>query len=206
MRAQDPLDAAGKVLRFDDHGTPPPDNPFVGRADHLPEVYSLGHRNVAGLALHPLTGQLWAAEFGPQGGDEVNIVLPGRNYGWPLVSYGRAYTGVRVAEQWWRDGMETAAIVWLPSISPGGMTFYTGERFPSWKGNLFVAALMVGRIERTGRLERVVLNDAGEEIRRESLLTELGQRIRDVRQGPDGHIYLLTDEDDGALLRIEPVE
>jgi glucose/arabinose dehydrogenase len=206
MRAQDPADPAGKILRFREDGTPPPDNPFIGRDGHLPELYSLGHRNATGLAFHPRTGELWAAEYGPQGADEVNVVLPGRNYGWPIVSYGRAYTGPRVTEQWSRDGMELPAIVWLPSISPAGMSFYTGERFTAWRGNLFVAALMVGRIERTGRIERIVFNAAAEEIRRESLLTELGQRIRDVRQGPDGYLYVLTDEDDGALLRIEPVE
>lgn len=205
MRAQDPSDPAGKILRFRDDGTPAPDNPFVGRAGHLPEIYSIGHRNPTGLALHPRSGQLWAAEYGPQGGDEVNVIVPGRNYGWPVVSYGRAYDGPRVSERWWRDGIETPEIVWLPSISPSGMTFYTGDRFPAWQGNLFVAALMVGRIERTGRIERVVFNDAGEEIRRESILTELRQRIRDVRQGPDGLLYVLTDEDEGALLRIEPV-
>jgi aldose sugar dehydrogenase len=204
IRAQDPADPAGKILRLRDDGTPPPDNPFAGRAGHLPEVYSLGHRNATGLAFHPRTGQLWAAEYGPQGADEVNIILPGRNYGWPLVSYGRAYTGERVADQWWREGMEVPEIVWLPSISPAALAFYTGDRFLAWRGNLFVAALMVGRIERTGRLERIVFNDAGEEIRRESILSELRQRIRDVRQGPDGLIYLLTDEEEGAVLRIEP--
>jgi len=204
MRAQDTSDPAGKILRFRDDGTPPPDNPFVGREGFLPEIYSLGHRNPTGLAFNPRSGELWAAEYGPQGGDEVNAVRPGRNYGWPVVSYGRAYNGPRVSEQWWREGMEPPEIVWLPSISPAGMTFYTGERLPAWRGNLFIAALMVGRIERTGRLERVVFNDAGEEIRRESILTELRQRIRDVRQGPDGFLYVLTDEDEGAILRIEP--
>jgi glucose/arabinose dehydrogenase len=190
-RAQDPADPAGKILRLRDDGTAPEDNPFAGPM---------------GLTLHPLTGELWAAEHGPQGGDEVNVILPGRNYGWPLVSYGREYTGARVSERPWSEGMEQPAVVWVPSISPSGMTFYTADRFPAWRGNLFVGALMVGRIERTGRLERVVLNEAGEEIRRESILTELRQRIRDVRQGPDGLIYVLTDESPGALLRLEPVE
>jgi glucose/arabinose dehydrogenase len=205
-RAQDPADPAGKILRLRDDGTAPADNPFVGRAGYLPEMYSLGHRNPMGLAFHPETGELWAAEHGPQGGDEVNVILPGRDYGWPVVSYGREYTGRRVTEVPWREGIEPPAIVWLPSVSPSGMIFYTAERFPAWRGNLFVGALMVGRVERTGRLERIVLNEAGQEIRRESILSELRQRIRDVRQGPDGLIYLLTDEDDGALLRIEPVE
>jgi glucose/arabinose dehydrogenase len=159
-----------------------------------------------GLAFHPVTGELWAAEHAPQGGDEVNVILPGRNYGWPVVSFGREYSGPRIAERPWLEGMEQPTIVWLPSIAPSGLTFYTGDRFPGWKGNLFVGSLMVGRIERTGHVERVVLNEAGEEIRREAILTELRQRIRDIRQGPDGMIYVLTDEAEGALLRIEPVE
>ena len=204
QRAQDPGDHAGKILRLRDDGTAPSDNPFVGRSGYLPEIYSLGHRNPMGLAFHPVTGELWAAEHAPQGGDEVNIVLPGRNYGWPVVSYGREYSGQRVSGRPWREGMEQPVIVWLPSVGPSGMIFYTGDRFPGWHGNLFVGSLMVGRIERTGHLQRIVLNERGEEIRRESILTELRQRIRDVRQGPDGLIYLLTDEEDGALLRIEP--
>lgn len=204
LRAQDPMDTSGKILRLLDDGTPPDDNPFVDRPGYLPEIYSLGHRNPMGLAFHPVTGELWAVEHGAQGGDEANVILPGRNYGWPVVSFGREYSGPRISEQWWREGMETPAVVWLPSIAPSGMMFYTGDRFPGWIGDLFVGAMMVGRIERTGRIERVVLNGDGEEVRRESILTELHQRIRDIRQGPDGLIYVLTDEDDGALLRIEP--
>jgi len=203
-RAQDPADPAGKILRLRDDGSAPSDNPFIGQPDHLPELYSLGHRNVMGLALHPVTGELWAAEHAPQGGDEVNVIRPGRNYGWPLVSYGREYGGRRVSDRPWVDGMEQPVIVWLPSIAPSGMMFYTGDRFPAWRGDLFVGSMMVGRIERTGHLERIVLNDAGEEIAREAILGELRQRIRDVRQGPDGLIYLLTDEDRGALIRLEP--
>jgi len=205
-RAQDPGDPAGKILRFRDDGTAAADNPFVGQAGYLPEIFSLGHRNPMGLALHPETGELWAVEHGPQGGDEVNVILAGRNYGWPVVSYGREYTGPPVSEKPWAEGMEQPTVVWVPSIAPSGMTFYTGDRFPAWRSNLFVGALMVGRIERTGHVERIVLNEAGEEIRREAILSELRQRIRDVRQGPDGLIYVLTDEDPGALLRIEPVE
>jgi glucose/arabinose dehydrogenase len=204
LRAQDPGDHSGKILRLRDDGTAPADNPFVGRAGYLPEIFSMGHRNPMGLAFHPVTGELWAAEHGAQGGDEVNIVLPGRNYGWPVVTVGREYSGSRISEQWWREGMELPTIVWLPSIAPSGMMFYTGDRFPGWTGNLFVGAMMVGRIQRTGHIERVVLNEDGEEIGREAILTELRQRIRDIRQGPDGLIYVLTDEDAGALLRIEP--
>jgi glucose/arabinose dehydrogenase len=206
LRAQDPSDHSGKILRLRDDGTAPSDNPFVGRPGYLPEIYSMGHRNPMGMALHPVTGELWAAEHGAQGGDEVNVVLPGRNYGWPTVSFGREYSGSRISEQWWRDGMELPTIVWLPSIAPSGMMFYTGDRFPGWTGDLFVGAMMVGRVQRTGHIERVVLNADGEEIRREAILTEFRQRIRDIRQGPDGLIYVLTDEDEGALLRIEPVD
>ena len=205
LRAQDPGDPAGKILRLRDDGTAPQDNPFVGRPGYLPEIYSMGHRNPMGIDFHPETGELWAAEHGAQGGDEVNVILPGRNYGWPAVSMGREYSGGRISEQWWREGMELPTIVWLPSIAPSGMMFYTGDRFPGWTGDLFVGAMMVGRVQRTGRIERVVLNESGEEIGRESLLTEFRQRIRDIRQGPDGLIYVLTDEDEGALIRIEPV-
>jgi aldose sugar dehydrogenase len=205
LRAQDPNDYAGKVLRLRDDGGVPPDNPFTGKPDHRPEVYAMGFRNPMGLTIHPLTGAVWAHEHSVQGGDEVNIILPGRNYGWPLVSYGREYSGRRVTERPWLEGMELPEVVWIPSIAPSGMVFYTGDRFPAWRGNLFVGSLMTGRIQRTGHLERVVFNELGEEIRRESILGELRQRIRDVRQGPDGLLYLLTEEDDAALLRLEPV-
>ncbi|MBM4183979.1 MAG: PQQ-dependent sugar dehydrogenase [Gemmatimonadetes bacterium] len=203
-RAQDPTTHSGKILRLRDDGTAPADNPFVGERAYLPEIFSLGHRNPMGLALHPVTGELWAVEHGAQGGDEVNVVQAGRNYGWPLVSLGREYAGARISDRWWREGMEPPTIAWLPSIAPSGLMFYTGDRFPGWTGDLFVGAMMVGRVERTGHIERVVLNDRGEEIGREAILSELRQRIRDVRQGPDGLIYVLTDEDEGALLRIEP--
>ncbi len=206
-RAQDGRDHAGKILRLTDEGGPAPGNPFVGNPEYLPEVYSLGHRNPMGLAIHPETGELWAAEHAPQGGDEVNVVLPGRNYGWPIVSYGREYRGPRVTERWHQEGFETPTVVWLPSVAPSGIMFYTGDRFPGWTGNLFAGSLRVGRILRTGHIERVILNDEGEEVGREAILTELRQRIRDVKQGPDGLIYALTDEDEGSgvLLRIEPV-
>jgi glucose/arabinose dehydrogenase len=160
-----------------------------------------------GLAFHPVTGELWADEHAPQGGDEVNVILPGHNYGWPTVSYGRDYSGPRVSERWYQDGFDVPTVVWLPSVATSGMIFYTGDRFPGWTGNLFVGSLMEGRIQRTGHIERVVLNEDGEEVGREAILTELRQRIRDLRQGPDGFIYALTDEDEGEglLLRIEPV-
>jgi glucose/arabinose dehydrogenase len=207
-RAQDPHSHAGKILRLTDDGKPAPGNPFLGDDRYLPEIYSLGHRNPMGLAFHPETGELWADEHGPQGGDEVNIVLPGHNYGWPVVSYGRDYPGPRVSDRWYREGFDLPTIVFLPSVATSGMTFYTGDRFPGWNGNLFVGSLLTGRIQRTGHIERVILNGDAEEVGREAILTELRQRIRDVHQGPDGLIYALTDEDDGTglLLRVEPVE
>ena len=205
LRAQDPNDLLGKVLRLRDDGTVPDDNPFVGVPDHRPEVYSLGHRNHQGLAFQPGTGALWVSEHAPQGGDEINVIEAGRNYGWPIVSYSRQYGGQRMTEAPWQPGMELPAVLWVPSIAPSGLAFYDGDRFPDWKGNLFAGSLRFGGLPRTGHLERIVLNDAGQELRREWLLAELRQRIRDVRQGPDGLLYVLTDADDGAVLRIEPV-
>jgi aldose sugar dehydrogenase len=210
-RAQDPGEYAGKILRLRDDGSVPPDNPFAKRKGYLPEIYSLGHRSQVGLAVHPETGALWSTENGRQGGDEVNVVLPGRNYGWPVVSYGRDYNGARTSPTVWQDGFEPPLVVWVPSIAVTGIAFYTGDRFPAWKGNVFVGGLQRGRISRTGRLERIVLNSRGEEIRRESLLTELKKRVRDVRQGADGLLYVLVEDDasgstggETALLRIEP--
>ena len=205
-RAQDPGDTVGKLLRLHDDGSVPDDNPFVGDDRYAREIYSLGHRNQLGLDFHPETGELWAHENGPLGGDEINVIRAGRNYGWPVVSYSRQYSGSRVATRPWQEGMEQAEIVWLPSIAPSGMSFYDGDRFPSWTGNLFVGSLRTGMIRNTGHLERIVFNDRGEEQQREWLLPELRQRIRDVRQGPDGLLYVLTDADEAALLRIEPVE
>ena len=203
-RAQNPNSHGGKVLRLRDDGTAAPDNPFVGRAGYKAEIYTLGHRNSLGLTIHPDTGVVWENENGPNGGDEINMLLPGRNYGWPVVSYGRQYPGPRVSDHAWKEGMEEPLVVWLPSIGVSGMTFYSGDRFPAWKGNAFVGSMRAGELNYTGHLERVVFNEKYEELRRESLLTELRQRIRDVRQGPDGLLYVLTEEEDGALLRIEP--
>jgi len=203
-RAQDPGDYAGKIVRLRDDGTIPPDNPFVGRAGYLPAIYTMGHRNGHGLGVNPETGEIWESEQGPSGGDELNVLRPGRNYGWPLVSFGRDYWGAAISQHPSQDGMEDPVVVWLPSIGATGMTFYTGNRFPHWKRNVFVTGLREGGIPRTGQLQRVVFNDRWEELRREPLLVELKQRLRDVRQGPDGLLYVLTAEDDGALLRIEP--
>ena len=204
--AQDPSAHVGKVLRLNDDGSVPADNPFVGRPGYAPEIFSLGHRNQQGAAVHPETGMLWTSEHAPQGGDEVNVIVAGANYGWPEVSFAREYTGPRVAAEPWRPEYEQAAIAWLPSIAVTGMTFYTGTRFPAWKGNLFIGGLMSGRIRGTGHVERIALTEAGEELRREVFLAELRQRIRDVEEGPDGLVYALTDEAEGALIRIEPVD
>ena len=205
-RAQDPSSHAGKLLRLRDDGSVPEDNPFVGREGYKPEIFSMGHRNQQGLAFHPDTMMPWATEHAVQGGDELNVIEPGKNYGWPVVSYGRQYNGPRVTDRFWADGMQEPLVFWVPSIAPSGLTFYTGDRFPQWKGNLFVGSMMTGRIGRTGHLERIRFNENGEELAREWLLTELRQRIRDVKQGPDGLLYVLTEENDAALLRIEPVE
>jgi glucose/arabinose dehydrogenase len=203
--AQDPASHFGKILRLNDDGSAASDNPFAGRAGHKPELYALGIRNAMGLVVHPETGEIWESENGPQGGDEINIIKPGKNYGWPVISYGRSYSGDLtgdtgpVTAQPFAAGMEQPMLFWSPSIALSGMAFYTGDRFPEWKNSIFLGAL-VGT-----QLQRVVLNQRGLPIRRDSLIEGLGQRIREVRQGPDGLIYLLTDEVAGALLRIEPV-
>jgi glucose/arabinose dehydrogenase len=202
--AQDPMSLRGKVLRLNDDGTVPQDNPFVGRAGYRPEIFTLGHRNTLGLISHPVTGQMWQHENGPNGGDEINILLPGRDYGWPQVSFGRDYSGRRISDHPTREGIEPPLLFWVPAIAVAGMAVYTGDRFPAWKGNVFVGAMTEGRIPGTGHLQRIVFNERTEEMRRESMLREFRQRIREVREGPDGFLYLLTDEDDGALLRIEP--
>ena len=202
--AQDPMSLRGKVLRLNDDGSVPPDNPFVDRTGYRPEIYTLGHRNTLGLIVHPETGMIWQHENGPNGGDEINIILPGRDYGWPVQSFGRDYSGPRISEHPTREGIESPLVVWLPAIAVAGMAVYTGDQFPAWRGNVFVGGMTEGRIPGTGHLQRVVFNDRTEELRRESMLRELRQRIREVREGPDGFLYLLTDEDEGALLRIEP--
>jgi len=203
-QAQQTNTVYGKVLRLTDQGTVPPDNPFVGRAGTRPEIYSMGHRDQLGLTVY--RGQVLSAEHGPNGGDEVNLIQPGKNYGWPKISFGRDYQGPRISESPVAAGIEQPLVLWIPSIAPTGMTFYEGDNLaiPAWRNNLFVGSARRGEIPRTGGLERVVLNDKLEELRRESLLTELHQRIRDVRQGPDGKLYVVTDEDNGVLLRIEP--
>jgi glucose/arabinose dehydrogenase len=202
--AQDSSLYSGKIIRLRDDGSVPSDNPFVGRAGYKPEIFSLGHRNQLGLFVHPETREIWQNENGPNGGDEINIIRAGRNYGWPVVSYGRTYQGPRVSGKTQMDGMEEPLVLWIPSIAASGLTVYTGSQFPAWRGNIFVGSLRMGEIPGTGHLQRIVLNQNGEELRREMLLTELKQRVRDVRQGPDGFLYILTEEDDAALIRLEP--
>ena len=204
-RAQEGEWHSGKVLRLLDDGTPFPGNPFIGRQDYHPEIYSVGHRNQQGMAFYPLTGELWVHEHAPQGGDELNIIRSGANYGWPVVSYARDYGGARITERPWREDFEQPVVFWVPSIAPSGLMFYTGEKFSAWRNHAFVGAMRVGRYNGTGHLERIVLNENGEENAREWILEELGERIRDVRQGPDELIYLLTESADGVLLRLSPV-
>jgi glucose/arabinose dehydrogenase len=202
--AQDPMDLSGKTLRLNDDGTVPKDNPFARKKGYRPEIYTIGHRSPEGMVWHD--GKIWETEMGPNGGDEVNILEPGKNYGWPYVSLGRSYPGPYQRNQFHLDGMTDPVVSWVPSISTTGMAFYTGDKLAAWKGNLFVGGVRYGEIPGTGSLSRIVFNENMEEIRREALLTDLHQRIRDVRQGPDELLYVLTDETDGALLRIEPAE
>ncbi|MCC6202467.1 MAG: PQQ-dependent sugar dehydrogenase [Gammaproteobacteria bacterium] len=194
----------GKILRLNDDGSPAAGNPFAGVAGALPEIYSYGIRSAMGFTVHPHTGAVWEVENGPQGGDEVNVLRAGANYGWPVVSYGRDYDGKPMASVPWRQDMEPPLLSWIPSITVSSLSFYTGDRIPAWKNNLFVSAMIAGRIPGTGHLQRVVFNDNGEQ-RREQLFNDLQQRIRYVGQGPDGLLYLLTDENDGVLLRIEQI-
>ncbi|MEJ1438357.1 MAG: PQQ-dependent sugar dehydrogenase [Candidatus Sedimenticola sp. (ex Thyasira tokunagai)] len=199
-RAQRLDDHAGSVIRLHADGRVPEDNPFSGEAGIHPEIYSYGHRNPQGAALHPDSGRLWIHEHGPQGGDEVNIISAGDNYGWPVVSYGKEYgSGFSIGEGTHKSGITQPIHYWVPSIAPSGMTFYSGDKFPQWQGNLFVGSLkfqLLVRLELDG--ERIV--------KEERLLKEKFGRIRDVRNGPDGFIYLLTDSPDGLLLRLEPAD
>lgn len=195
VRAQDLETHFGKVVRLDRDGKAPPDNPFLRVPGAQPEIWSYGHRNVQGAALHPQTGELWTVEHGPKGGDELNIARAGANYGWPLVTYGVAYSGEILGVGAEREGIENPVKNWVPSIATTGLAFYTGDRLEEWRGNVFVGGLygMLVRLELEG--EKVV--------HEERLLTELKQRIRDVRQGPDGCLYVLTDSSRGRLLRID---
>jgi len=202
---QDTLSLRGKILRLNDDGSVPSDNPFVGDANYRPEIFSLGHRNSSGIAISPATGELWSAEYGPNGGDEINIIKAGLNYGWPLVSYGRDYPGPFISPVPWKEGMEGPFATFIPGISPSGLAFYTGQDFEAWTTSVFIGAMRVGQIAGTGKLVRILVDENGNERQREDLLTELHQRIRDIKMGPDGLLYLLTEEADGAVLVIKPV-
>jgi glucose/arabinose dehydrogenase len=196
-RAQDLGTHLGKIVRVNPDGSVPKDNPFVGRAGALPEIWSLGHRNAQAAALDPATGALWEIEHGARGGDEINIPEAGKNYGWPIITYGVDYSGAKIGEGTAKPGMEQPIYYWDPSIAPSGMAFYTGDKLPAWRGNLFVGAL---KAQCLVRLEL----DGAKVVKEERLLAGLGERIRDVRQGPDGLLYLLTDASSGRVLRIEP--
>ncbi|MFZ9811252.1 MAG: PQQ-dependent sugar dehydrogenase [Burkholderiaceae bacterium] len=197
-RAQKNNDHAGSVIRLHDDGRIPADNPFVSNKAYLPESFTRGNRNIQGAALHPVTGELWTHEHGPQGGDEINIIRPGRNYGWPTITYGVNYvTGTRIGEGVRKAGLEQPLHVWVPSIAPSGFAFYTGPHFPAWTNSLFLGAL------RGQALVRLELRDS-KVIKEERLLVGEVGRVRDVRQGPDGYLYLLTESSDAGLLRIEP--
>jgi glucose/arabinose dehydrogenase len=197
-RAQDLTDHAGTIIRIRDDGGVPADNPFARHPYAKPQIYSFGHRNVQGLAIHPDSGALWASEHGPYGGDEVNVILPGRNYGWPLATFGREYDGAAISKSPSAPNTTPPFVFWVPSIGTSGMTFYSGKQFASWAGNLFVGALAERKIQ------RVTYRDAGP-YGHESLLGNLGYRIRDVREGPDGLLYVVTDGA-GRILRIEPAD
>jgi glucose/arabinose dehydrogenase len=194
----------GKVLRLNHDGSIPDDNPYVGRDGMHPAIYSYGHRDQLGLTEHTASGTILNVEHGVNGGDEVNVIMAGHNYGWPTVSYSRNYDGTPAADVRVADGVDDPLLLWVPSIGPSGLAFYSGDKFPAWKGNLFIGSARRGEVDRTGGLERVVFNTELQELRRETLLTELHQRVRDVRQGPDGNLYVLTDGDEFAVLRIEP--
>ncbi len=197
-RAQRLDDHAGSVIRLDDDGGIPADNPFVGRPSVRPEIFSYGHRNIQGAALHPASGRLWTHEHGPQGGDEINLPEPAVNHGWPVITYGVNYgTGTPIGEGSEKPGMAQPLYYWVPSIAPSGMVFYTGEAFPAWRHNLFVGSL------KFRLLVRLEIDD-GRVVHEERLLKDVLGRIRDVRQGPDGMLYLLTDARDGGLFRLTP--
>ena len=196
-RAQDVGDPAGSVIRLHDDGRVPADNPFRSKAGARPELWSIGHRNPQGMALHPATGRIYAIEHGPKGGDELNLIEPGVNYGWPVITYGKSYIGFSIGEGTHKEGMAQPLHYWVPSISPSGLTIYDADRFPAWRGSVFAGALS-GQL-----LVRLELDDGAVTVE-ERMLEDLEERIRDVRQGPDGLIYLLTDHPDGMLLRLEP--
>jgi aldose sugar dehydrogenase len=185
----------GTIVRVNRDGSVPADNPLVGRPGALPEIYSHGHRNVQGLVFDAATGHLWAHEHGPRGGDELNLIVPGRNYGWPLATFGVDYSGARITPYTSRPGMEDPRVDWTPSIAPSGMTLYRGEQFPDWQGSLFVTALVAREVRR-------ITLDGDRVTGQEALFGEIGERLRDIKTGPDGALYVLTDNSFGQVLRV----
>jgi glucose/arabinose dehydrogenase len=196
-RAQDLSQGMGKIVRVQKDGSIPTDNPFIANASAQPEIWSYGHRNLQGATLHPETGQLWTIEHGARGGDELNHPEPGKNYGWPVITYGRDYSGLPIGEGTAREGMEQPVYFWDPVIAPGGITFYTGDRFAGWKGDLLIGSM------NPGGLVRLTMRD-GRVVSEERYLGELGARFRDVVEGPDGFVYVLTDSPTGQILRVLP--
>jgi len=199
QQAQNPANHIGKIVRIRPEGAAAPGNPYLGRQGARPEIWSVGHRNIQSAALHPTTGALWIVEHGARGGDEVNIPQKGKNYGWPIISYGVDYSGATIGEGTSKPGMEQPVYYWDPSVAPSGMAFYTGDKFPQWRGSVLVGALagkLVSRLETSG----------GRVTGEERMLQSLGERIRDVRQGPDGLVYLLTDSSQGRILRVRPAD
>jgi glucose/arabinose dehydrogenase len=194
---QDPSNDFGKILRLNADGSVPRDNPFIGKPGYRPEIYTLGHRNPLGLTIHPVTGALWESEFGPRGGDEVNLIEAGKNYGWIDVTQGAHYNGEPAKAVKGVPGMVDPVLTWAPSINPGNLLFYDGTKFPAWKGNLLMATM-------SRSVLRATFDKKGQPVAQERMLTDLKQRFRDIRVGPDGLLYVLTDEHLGALLRIEP--
>jgi glucose/arabinose dehydrogenase len=197
--AQNLANHLGKIVRIKPDGSVPPDNPFVGRPGAKPEIWSYGHRNPQGAAINPASGKYWEHEHGPRGGDEINIPQAGKNYGWPVIGYGIDYSGAKIHESTHKEGMEQPIYQWTPSIAPSGMAFYTGNLFPAWRGNLFIGGLV------STILVRLEL-DGEKVVKEERLLREMGERIRDVRDGPDGALWLLTDNPAGRVLRVMPAK
>jgi aldose sugar dehydrogenase len=197
-KAQDLTSDLGKIVRLNEDGSVPQDNPLVGRPSVRPEIYTWGHRNEQGLILDVPSGRLYETEHGPRGGDELNIIVAGRNYGWPVITYGMDYSGAYVSPYTQRPGLEQPVIYWTPSIAPSGLAMYRGDKFPAWRGDLFVGALVLKH------LRRVHLDEHGEVVNQEQLLNDLNWRIRDVRAPADGYLYVCTDETDGHVLRLEP--